>query len=60
MLTPLCSADAEMLHSRQIFLLVELYLGANVLGHAAMGIYKSFTNKFTRAYICPPVPHALS
>ncbi len=43
-----------MLHSRQIFLLVELYLGVNVLGHAAMGIYKSFTNKFTRAHY--PVP----
>ena len=48
-----CPADAEMLHSHQVFLLVELYLGANVLGHAAMGIYKSFTNKFTRAHKFP-------
>ena len=43
-----------MLHSRSVFLLVELYLGANVVGHATTGIYKSFTNKFARARL-PPV-----
>ena len=42
------AADAEMLHRHKVFLLVELYLGAVMLGHAALGIYKSFTNRFTR------------
>ena len=37
-----------MLHSQKVFLLIEVYLGVMVLGHAALGIYKSFTNRFTR------------
>ena len=48
-------ADAEALHGQKVFLLVELYLGLNVAGHAVLGVYKSLTNKFSRARP-PPLP----
>ena len=53
-------ADAEALHGQKIFLLVELYLGLNVAGHAVLGVYKSLTNKFSRARLPPLPPPAAS
>ena len=53
-------ADAETLHGQKVFLLVELYLGLNVAGHAVLGVYKSLTNKFSRARLPPLPPPAAS